>query len=295
MRDEAKVQKIENKEQPPPRPSQQVIGDRTWTGTSDFLNYVDSLLRAKSAEQGENSFAATSPSSLSRSTSSQTLRSASQSEFHPLHYTCKTAIDRAIMNSNTVGGIDHRKSRNRFEITRSGRRIAVIILNRPAHRLGETITATIDFTGAALPCYSLYATLESSEKVNPTIALRSSTSISRATRRVYSSCSENTLFAQRVSFTPSIPVSATPTLLTSSISLAWELRFEFVTSGVHDEFDVGPTGVDLLEAVEQDDRHTILASLEYLPCDSFEIAIPLTVYGGSTREPTTEEVRGYPI
>lgn len=68
-----------------------------------------------------------------------------------------------------------------------------------------------------------------------------------------------------------------------------------MTSGVHDEFDVGPTGVDLLEAVEQDDRHTILASLEYLPCDSFEIAIPLTVYGGSTREPTTEEVRGYPI
>ncbi|KAI5303586.1 hypothetical protein KEM56_007401 [Ascosphaera pollenicola] len=290
LRDEALVQKLENKEQPlPPRPkpTQQITGDTTWTGTSDFLNYVDALIRDKAKEKRQE------PPSLSQSPSTPSLAPASHTGLHPLHYTCKTAIDRAILSSNHPPSSEPGapKSRNRFEITRSGRRIAVIVLNRPAHRLGETITATIDFTGAALPCYSLYATLESSEKVHPSIALRSSTSISRATRRVYGSCAENTLFAQRVAFTPSIPVSATPTLVTSGVELKWELRFEFVTStstsasgsGVHehkhDEFDVGPTGARLLEAVEEDERHVVLASLEYLACESFEVAIPLVVYG----------------
>lgn len=195
------------------------------------------------------------------------------------------------------------RSPNRFEISRNGRRVAVVVLNRPAHRLGETVIATVDFEGASLPCYALRAILESSEKVAPTLAVRSEASIYRTTRKVYASCFENTLYSTRVVFTPAIPISATPTILTSGVKLEWELRFEFVTSSnnttLHEDRGFEPpttaSGAGLLEPISSNDRGTILAALENLPCESFEISIPLTVYGETVRELLPEENDGYPI
>jgi hypothetical protein len=141
----------------------------------------------------------------------------------------------------------------------------------------------------------LRGSLETSEKVNPTIALRSSASIVRATRRVHATCFENTLFATKVVFTPSIPVSATPSFITSGVSLDWQLRFEFVTCDMsEDEGYSALSGINLLEAIERNDRGTILASLEGVSCQSFEIGIPLTVYGGTVQEPEGES-HGIPL
>jgi hypothetical protein len=190
------------------------------------------------------------------------------------------------------------RSTNRFEIARNGRRIAVVVLNRPAHRLGETVIAIIDFADASLPCYALRGTLETSEKVAPALAVRSSASINRVTRRIYASCFENTLYSTRVVFSPAIPVSATPTILTSGVNLEWELRFEFVTTSSHGENEFGyygPSGVGLLETIGEDDRGAVFSSLENLSCESFEISIPLTVYGETVREPLPEEHEGHPI
>lgn len=169
-----------------------------------------------------------------------------------------------------------------------------MVLNRPAHRLGETVFATVDFTGAALPCYSLRGTLESSEKVAPTLAVRSSASIHRATRRIHASCFENTLFSTRVVFSPAIPITATPTILTSGVNVEWELRFEFVTSS-HVDHESGLSGARLLETIGEDDRGQVFSSVENLSCESFEISIPLTVYGETVREPLPEENQGYSI
>jgi hypothetical protein len=98
-----------------------------------------------------------------------------------------------------------------------------------------------------------------------------------------------------VVFTPAIPVSATPTIITSGVNLEWELRFEFVTSNLRDKDDIGSSGINLLEPVEQDDRGTLFAAFESLPCESFEVSIPLTVYGGITQEPEGEESEGIAI
>lgn len=275
LRDEARVQKIGSS--PPPPKKEQSIGRLTWTSASGFLSYVDEILEQKTSRS--------SPPALKTP-----LASIPETSGDPP--TCKDAIDLAILRSNQV--TDSNRSTNRFEIARNGRRIAVVVLNRPFHRLGETIIATIDFVGAALPCYSLRATLETSEKITPSLAMRSSTSINRATRRVHASYSENTLFATRVVFSPAIPISATPTLLTSGVNLEWGLRFEFVTSSSHSE-DAGPSGAKLLESVGEDDRGSVFASLENLSCESFEISIPLTVYGETIREPLAEEGQGYSI
>lgn len=275
LRDEARVQKIGST--PPPPKKEKSISRPTWTSASGFLSYVDELLEQKTSRS--------SPPALKTP-----LASIRETPRDPP--TCKDAIDLAILRSNQVN--ESNRSTNRFEIARNGRRIAVVVLNRPSHRLGETIIATIDFVGAALPCYSLRATLETSEKVAPSLAMRSSTSVNRATRRVHASYSENTLFATRVVFSPAIPISATPTLLTSGVNLEWELRFEFVTASSHGE-DTGPSGAMLLESVGEDDRGSVFASLENLSCESFEISIPLTVYGETIRELLAEESQGYPI
>lgn len=155
--------------------------------------------------------------------------------------------------------------------------------------------ATIEFADSDLPCFSLRATLETSEKVDPSLAVRSSASIHRATRRIHASYFENTLYSTRVVFNPAIPISATPTLLTNGVRLDWELRFEFVTTHSNNDADVSLSGARLLESVGEDDRGSVFAALENLPSESFEIVIPLTVYGETIREPLAEENEGYSI
>ncbi|KAJ9209122.1 hypothetical protein DTO021D3_430 [Paecilomyces variotii] len=282
LKDEARVQKLDST--PSFHTKDKSISGPTWNSASEFLSYVDEILEQNNRR---NSFLSVTTPTLERRPSHEVIRSPPS---------CKDAIDFAILRSNQVTSTN--RSTNRFEIARNGKRIAVVVLNRPAHRLGETVIATIDFTDAALPCYSLRGTLETSEKVAPALAVRSSASINRATRRIYASCFENTLYSTRVVFSPAIPVAATPTILTSGVNLEWELRFEFVTTSSHGENDLGnygPSGAGLLETIGEDDRGAVFSSLENLSCESFEIAIPLTVYGETVREPLPEEHQGHSI
>lgn len=280
LRDEARVQKV-NSTPCAPQKDKSISGP-TWTSAPEFLSYVDEIL-----EKRESQFLRT-PGQLN--TPLERRRSSSGLGPPP---SCKEAIEFAILRSNQVSSSN--RSANRFDIARNGRRIAVVVLNRPSHRLGETIFATIDFTDATLPCFSLRATLETSEKVDPSLALRSNTSIHRATRRIHASFFENTLFATRIVFSPAIPISATPTLLTTGIKLDWDLRFEFVTTHSKHDKDETLSGKGLLELLGQDERGSVYSALENLPSESFEVAIPLTVYGETVREPLLEETEGYSI
>ncbi|KAJ5123875.1 Reduced growth phenotype protein 1 [Penicillium bovifimosum] len=276
LRDEAKVQKI-GPVTPVTTKNQSV--SKTHHSAADFLGYVDEIL-----EQRARSNTLFPPGALpSRRPSVDGL---------PQMLTCKDVIDFAILRSNQA--INSRRSPNRFEIARDGERIAVVSLNRPIHRLGETIIATMDFEHATIPCFAVRASLETSEKVNPTLAIRSSASIHRTTRRIHASLFENTLHSTRVVFSPAIPITATPTIVTSGVTLDWELRFEFVTSSIRGD-RAPPSGTRLLETISSDDRNQVLSALEYLNCESFEISIPLTVYGETVRERLPEENEGYSI
>ncbi|KAJ5618445.1 hypothetical protein N7528_007088 [Penicillium herquei] len=266
LRDEAKVQKV-GPETPVVSQPQSLSG--LWNSAGDFLSYVDEILdqRARSNSLFPTWYPSRETDKLRRTSPSVVLNQAVQS----------------------------RRSPNRFEIARDGRRIAVVVLNRPVHRLGETIIATVDFGNAAIPCYAVRASLETSEKVVPTLAVRSNASIHRTTRRIHASLFENTLHATRVVFSPAIPITATPTILTSGVTLDWDLRFEFVTPNALNENAQGPSGTKLLEVVSSDDRSTTLSAMEHLGCESFEISIPLTVYGETVREHLPEENEGHAI
>ncbi|KAK7544187.1 Rgp1-domain-containing protein [Phyllosticta citribraziliensis] len=208
----------------------------------------------------------------------------------------KEAIDFAILRSNLSSANTSNKSPNRFSISRNGRNVAVIKLARPAYRLGETISLVIDFARNDVPVFAVAVALESSERVDPAIALRSTASIHRATRKIHASFAENTLYSRRVAFAPTVPPNASPEFVTSGVSLAWKLRFEFVTprSSIVDNQDAGvegqegadvktkDTGGDLMEEVAKDERGTILAAAERINVESFEVVVPIRVYGANT-------------
>jgi hypothetical protein len=247
---------------------------------NDFLEYVDNLLERprQNSSMGLLSPTGTMPGRSSIAEEPQTM---------------KDSIDTAILRSNLTGAAN--QSANRFEIARSGRRVAVIMLARPAYRLGETMSAVIDFTDSHIPCYSVHVSLETSEKVDPAIALRSNASIYRVTKKAYASFSENALFAQRLTFAPTIPPNATPEFITSGVSLEWKLRVEFITPRLMHESGKEALWDDLLEEIKSDDRGVILAAAQMLPAESFEVQVPIRVYGAVSGAPEAMDEDGLPV
>ncbi|KAH4907404.1 hypothetical protein HBI80_066520 [Parastagonospora nodorum] len=247
---------------------------------NDFLEYVDNLLERprQNSSMGLLSPTGTMPGRSSIAEEPQTM---------------KDSIDTAILRSNLTGAAN--QSANRFEIARSGRRVAVIMLARPAYRLGETMSAVIDFTDSHIPCYSVHVSLETSEKVDPAIALRSNASIYRVTKKVYASFSENALFARRLTFAPTIPPNATPEFITSGVSLEWKLRVEFITPRLMHEQGEEAQWDDLLEEISSDDRGVMLAAAQRLPAESFEIQVPIRVYGAVSGAPEAMDEEGLPV
>lgn len=235
---------------------------------NEFLTYVDDLVTRPRDEVGGTLLSPTDTKSRRPSTFEEV-------------GSAKEAIHLAIMRSNLAA--EGQQSPNRFEIARNGQRVGVVMLTRPAYRLGEVATMVIDFTDADIPCYAVHATLETAEKVDSSLAVRSESSIHRVTRKVYVATSEAALYSRRVVFTPTIPISATPEFVTSGISFEWRIRVEFVVP-YH-----GPEGSNpgalraphpLLEQISQDEKGgLVLVAMENLACESFDVSVPLRVYG----------------
>ncbi len=247
----------------------------------EFLSYVDGILESPRQNSGLGVLSPTA----SRGTQNFPRIEGPSS--------IREAIDLAILRSNVATSSN--RSTNRFEIARNSQRVAVIILTRSAYRLGETITAVIDLSVADIPCYSIYGSLETSENVDPAIALRSGASIHRVTRRIHASHTENTLFARKVIFSPSIPPTATPGFITSGVSLEWSLRIRFVTPKPVTEEDKVASRDAFMEEVSRDDRGSVTAAPESLACESFEITVPLRIYGAVAGWSESNGVEGLPI
>jgi len=269
LRDQARVRSISSVTASGPdqhlRTSKGKVSPNPESSVTDFMSYVEDLLEKP---RQNSSLGLLSP------TESRGRRRKSVYE----ESSVKQTIDMAILRSNLA--TDQRQSANRFEITRSGQRVAVVMLARPAYRLGETVTIAIEFTDSQIPCYAMHATLETCEKVEPSIALRSDASIHRVTRKIYSAQSDSAIFARRLVFSPTIPLQATPSFITSGVSFEWKLVIEFVTPRVsNSEGEPREIPSELLEEISRDERGIILAAAEKLECETFEISVPLRVYG----------------
>lgn len=195
--------------------------------------------------------------------------------------TAEEAITLAIQRSNAIK--PSKISTTRFEIARGGCPVAVIMLTRPAYRLGEAVPVVIDFHKSETPCFSVYATLETSEHIEPSLALRSPASIWRVSRKIHAKQHESTIFATRIFFNLVIPSNSTPGFITSGVSLEWNLRFEFVTIRQQSDREESSGACnDFLEEVADDERGSLKAGVQALPCENFDISLPLRVYGGTS-------------
>ncbi len=265
LRDIARTKSID----PSDEHEKPLVSSRKREGSSDdFLRYVETLLDRNRRRQSSSGTVDIMAGAGDVPDASPTVQ----------------AINRAILFSNQLlAGNDSRS--NRFEISRGGLRVAVIVIDRSLHRLGETVTVAIDFSDRDVPCASLHASLETTEKVSPSLAVRSAASLTRVTRRVYAAHSDNMLFSKRALFAPTIPTGATPTFVTSGISLEWSLRFEFGTVKAAEDDEGGVSHEsNLFEDVVKDERGTVSIAVERLECETFEVVIPITVYGDIVKD-----------
>ena len=156
------------------------------------------------------------------------------------------------------------------------------------------MTLAVDFgPDVAIPTYAVGVQLESAEKVDPAIALRSAASIARVTRRVHARSTASALFARRLTFQLTVPLNVTPEFVTSGISLEWCVKVEFVTPRQvygADGTEGGAVGRELLEEIGRDERGAVMAAVERLPCESFEVSVPVRVYGAVAAGSEGEQV-----
>ncbi|KAF2668402.1 Rgp1-domain-containing protein [Microthyrium microscopicum] len=268
-----------------------------------FLHYVDALINKQPTRSG-----------LLSPTTPQTphlRRSSSIAE----PATSKEAIDLAIMRSNQSNS----NFNTRFIVSRSARPVATVLIPRSAFRLGETIHLIIDFSSLSpttrrpsnaadvpapktrIPVQAVLVTLESAEHIDSAIAMRSGPSIFRYTRKIHAQACESALFARRLAFALAVPPTATPEFETSGIGLQWRIRVEFVhprlraerpppdpdaeeseeLAAEEDEYWEEREWPDLLEEVSSDDRGRILQGIETCLVETFEMNVPVRIYGAA--------------
>lgn len=258
----------------------------TNSSADDFQSYVHRLL---TRPRRDSSYGLLSPTAEPTTPIIPPTPSKSQPPVsEPPTPTSTNLIEHAIRSCTHPSSPIH--SPTNFTIARASVPIASLKLSRPALKLGEILTCTIDFSGAKLPCYALEATLESSESVDPALAIRSPQSIERATKRVWAGMVENAIWARRCVFRAQVPVIATPAFTTTGVSLEWCVKLELVvgyprSETAAEEEDSGTTwdgenkAERVLEVAHADDRGTVFAAKQHLYCDSFQVEIPLRVFG----------------
>ena len=161
-----------------------------------------------------------------------------------------------------------------FNIHRKGHKVATVKALRATCRLGETVPLIVDFQGCDILCHSLRATLETVEEVHSSVAVRSETSIARATRRIYAQTTRNTLYSDSIFLEFPIPRNSTPAFKTSVIEMRWILRFNFMTSA---ESSSKVESEGQLEAALFDERGTVSSAPPILSCGNLEVVVPIQV------------------
>lgn len=308
LKEQARISALDPSSRPPS--PQLTNGDSTGTSSSseDFQSYVDHLL---TQPRKSSHFGLLSPTAETDSPSHQ---------FQPTSTpSTRNLIDHAIRQSTLLNSAIY--SPTKFEIARSSVPIATFMLSRPAVKLGDLLICVFDFTAAKVPCYALEAMLESSERIDPALAIRSAQSVERATRRVWARTAESCVWARRVTVRFQVPVAATPGFTTTGVGVDWCVRVEIIigktapnsvppttpnpgtSSGATStrpslesstrprpgDLAAPPAAIEgggtaasrsaLLDVVNSDERGVTLAARQGLPCESFEVAIPIRVFG----------------
>lgn len=268
--------------------------------SDDFHNYVAQLL------PNSNDELASAVLSPSADASGPPTPIANPNSRKQPQLSTRALVDQAIRRSYLLS--QPKQSQTHFTIARASVPIASVILSRAFVRLGDTLTCAVDFSISRAPCYAVEFTLESAEVVDPSFAIRSVQSVERATRRIWVRRTESAVWARRRVFTAQVPVQATPGFDTTGVALEWCIRLEMVTApstvqllreedddeeaarqssevgsggGLGDFEEVHNASRLLLEPTNMDERGVTLSAMKRLRCQSFDVVVPIRVFGAS--------------
>jgi hypothetical protein len=142
-------------------------------------------------------------------------------------------------------------------------------LGRLGYRLGESITAVVNFAKSSIPCFHISVFLEAHEVVEPLFANKTKEHIKTHTRQCYGEFHQHTINSKRSAVVLNIPSKATPDFTSSAVSVSWSLRFEFITG-------MGPRVYYTSSNLDGFQHSRALPSVEVAP---FDCTVPLKVYG----------------
>ncbi|KAL0083585.1 Rgp1-domain-containing protein [Phycomyces blakesleeanus] len=162
-----------------------------------------------------------------------------------------------------------------YDICKNNQRVAQLHLIKTAYRLGEPVMGVLDFQGAALSTFEVSILLESSEIVEPSIALRQPQHIARISRKCHAEHHSFCLGHRRLAFSLPIPAIASPEFQTTGVKLQYYLKFEFITSN-----GSNPLAPPFIP-INIDERHRHYQALQDVQVSTFDCQIPIRIYGSS--------------
>ncbi|KAK3831336.1 MAG: Rgp1-domain-containing protein [Linnemannia elongata] len=156
-----------------------------------------------------------------------------------------------------------------YDICKNNVPVAKLSLIKTRFKLGETVHGVISFSSREIPTYQISVTLETVEAIEPNFACRSAAQTAKLTKRVHAELHESCIDTMRTSFSLCIPPTATPEFKTSTLTLKWYLRVEFIT---------GPANQPRFKMTSVDERRSQYHAVESLSNESFDCSVPIQVY-----------------
>ncbi|KAF9127805.1 hypothetical protein BGW39_005624 [Mortierella sp. 14UC] len=156
-----------------------------------------------------------------------------------------------------------------YDICKNNVPVAKLSLIKTRFKLGETVHGVVSFSSREIPTYQISVTLETVEAIEPNFACRSAAQTAKLTKRVHAELHESCIDTMRTSFSLCIPPTATPEFKTSTLTLKWYLRVEFIT---------GPANQSRFKMTSVDERRSQYHAVESLSNESFDCSVPIQVY-----------------
>ncbi|KAF9908720.1 hypothetical protein EC991_009530 [Linnemannia zychae] len=217
-----------------------------------FEDYVEELLQSIKPSSDESS-----PSNTRELTRRESDAYKDEDTIH-----AQTCLEKVALLSRSTSSAS-------YDICKNNVPVAKLSLIKTRFKLGETVHGVISFSGREIPTYQISVTLETVEAIEPNFACRSAAQTAKLTKRVHAELHESCIDTMRTSFSLCIPPTATPEFKTTTLTLKWYLRVEFIT---------GPANQPRFKMTSVDERRSQYHAVESLSNESFDCSVPIQVY-----------------
>ncbi|KAF9915046.1 hypothetical protein BX616_007011 [Lobosporangium transversale] len=156
-----------------------------------------------------------------------------------------------------------------YDICKNNVPVAKLSLIKTRFKLGETVYGIISFSLREIPTYQVSITLETVEAIEASYACRTPAQTAKLTKRVHAELHESCIDTMRTSFALCIPPTATPEFKTSTLTLKWYIRVEFIT---------GPANQPRFKMTSVDERRSQYQAVDSLSTENFDCTVPIQVY-----------------